>query len=65
MRTCKSRIETNDVIVVAEYRDHDHSDKVSNVAAVAIRFSSKRYAANVALLKLQVAVLSILHLRVC
>jgi len=35
VKTCKARIETNDVIVVAEYEDHDHYDKVSNFAAVA------------------------------
>ena len=45
MKTCKARIETNDVIVVAEYGDQDHSDKVSNVAAVALRVSCKRGAA--------------------
>jgi len=26
---CKTRIETNDVTVVAEYGDRDHSDKVA------------------------------------
>ena len=36
--TCKSRIETNDVTVVAEYGDRDHSDKVSNVATVVAVF---------------------------
>ena len=35
----KSYFETNDLIVVAEYGDHDYSDKVSNVAAV--EFSQK------------------------
>ena len=39
MKTRKARIETNERrIVVAEYGDHDHSNKVSNVAAaVALR----------------------------
>lgn len=42
MKTCgKARIETNDV---AEYGDHDHSDNVSNVAAVALRVSCKHSA---------------------
>ena len=45
VKTCKARIETNDVIDVAEYGDHDHSDKVSSVAAVALRVSCKRRAA--------------------
>jgi len=31
MNTCKARIETNDVIVVAEYGDRDHSDKVKQL----------------------------------
>jgi len=26
---CKARIETNDIIVIAEYGDRDHSDKVA------------------------------------
>ena len=65
MKTCKARIETNDAIVVAEYGGHDHFDKVSNVAAVALRVCCKRNDENVALLKLQVAVLLILHLRFC
>ena len=43
-KTCKERIETNDVIVVAEYGDRDHSDRVSNVAAVASRVSCKHRA---------------------
>ena len=29
VKTCKTRIETNDVTVVAEYGDRDHSDKVA------------------------------------
>jgi len=29
VKTSKARIETNDVIVVAEYGDHDHSDTVA------------------------------------
>jgi len=41
VKTCKARIETNDVIAVAEYEDHDHSDIVSNVAAVALRVCKK------------------------
>ena len=41
VKTCKTRIETNDIIVVAEYGDHDDSDKVSNVAAVALRVCKK------------------------
>jgi len=45
VKTCKARIETNDVIVVAEYGDLDHSDRVSIVAAVALRVSCKRRAA--------------------
>jgi len=45
VKTCKARIETNDVIVVAEYGDHDHSDKVSSAAAVALRVSCERRAA--------------------
>ena len=65
VKTCKARIETNDAIVVAEYGGHDHFDKVSNVAAVALRVCCKRNDENVALLKLQVAVLLILHLRFC
>ena len=109
VKTCKARIETNDAIVAAECGDHYHSDKVSNVAAVALRVSCKRTAAkdisqrthkkdflmfydetvcgemaifttsinlrvhilcltdtdDIALLKLQVAVLLILHLRFC
>jgi len=32
VKTCKTRIETNDVIAVAEYGDHDDSEKVSSVA---------------------------------
>jgi len=40
-KDCKARIETNDVIDVAEYGDHDDSDKVSNVAAVALRVCKK------------------------
>jgi len=39
--TVKARIETNDVITVAEYGDHDDSGKVSNVAAVALRVCKK------------------------
>ena len=31
MKTCKARIETNDVIVVADYGDRDHSDKVKQL----------------------------------
>ena len=46
VKTCRARIETNDVIVVAKYGDHDHSDKVSNIAAVLLRVSCKRSAAN-------------------
>jgi len=42
VKTCKWRIETNDVAVVAEYGDHDHRGKASNVAAVALRVSCKR-----------------------
>ena len=45
----KSRIETNDVTVVAEYGDHDHSDEVSNVAAVALRVSCTRTVSKVLL----------------
>jgi len=45
VKTCKARIETNNVIFIAEYGDHDHSDKVRNVAAVALRVSCKRRAA--------------------
>ena len=44
MKTCKARIEMRDV-VIAEHGDHDHYDKVSNVAAVALRVSCKRAAA--------------------
>jgi len=29
VKTCKARIETNNVIVVAEYGDRDHSDTVA------------------------------------
>ena len=29
VKTYKARIESNDVIVVAEYGDHDHSDTVA------------------------------------
>ena len=41
VKTCKARIETNDVVTVAEYGDHGDSDKVSNVAAVALRLCKK------------------------
>ena len=45
VKTCKERIETNDVIIiVGEYGDHDHSNKASNVAAVALRVSCKHKA---------------------
>jgi len=45
VKTRKARIETKDVIIVAEYGDHDDSDKVSNVADVALRVSCKAYRA--------------------
>ena len=41
VKTCKARIETNDVIAVAEYGDYDDSEKVSNVAAVALLVCKK------------------------
>jgi len=41
VKTCKTRIETNDIIAVAEYGDHDDSEKVRNVAAVALRVCRK------------------------
>ena len=47
VKTCKARIETKDVIVVAEYGDRDHCDEVSNVAAVALRASCKRAAKDI------------------
>jgi len=31
VKTSEARIETDNVIVVAEYRDNDNSDNVSNV----------------------------------
>jgi len=42
VKTDKARIETKDVTVVAKYGDHDHSDNVSYVTAVALRVSCKR-----------------------